>query len=517
MSYCIYLRKSRLDIEAEAHGEGETLERHKTMLLNYAKRNSLPISKIYQEVVSGESIEARPEMQQLLEDVENGMWEGVLVIEVERLARGDAIDQGIVARAFKIHNTKIITPIKIYDPANEFDEEYFEFGLFMSRREYKVINRRIQRGRVQSAKEGRWLAPVAPYGHNRIKIKNDKGYTLEPNKEEAPIVNMMLNMYVNELVGSGVIANRLDAMGIKTRSGKPWSRSAVDDIITNPVHIGMVRWGYKKETKDPKTGQKHRTVKNEYIYVKGMHPAIVDVDLFNKALEIRESRRIKTTKQSLTLQNPLSGTIHCKKCGALMTRLGPNSHCRYDTLKCSNRYCDNVSAPISSIEAALIQNLKIWLKNAEINIEKEYQTQSKNKIRQIGVDSLKNELKTVERQIQKSFDLLEQGIYTTEIFTERNTILNNRKKDIEQKILDLDNQNNKVVSVAHIREKIIPKLKELIESYFSLEDAKAKNTILKTILNDVTYVKEKRNTRGKADNMNFELEIMPKMFSEFQL
>ena len=63
MSYCIYLRKSRLDIEAEAHGEGETLERHKTMLLNYAKRNSLPISKIYQEVVSGESIEARPEMQ----------------------------------------------------------------------------------------------------------------------------------------------------------------------------------------------------------------------------------------------------------------------------------------------------------------------------------------------------------------------------------------------------------------------------------------------------------------------
>lgn len=28
--YCIYLRKSRADLEAKAHGEGETLSRHKT-------------------------------------------------------------------------------------------------------------------------------------------------------------------------------------------------------------------------------------------------------------------------------------------------------------------------------------------------------------------------------------------------------------------------------------------------------------------------------------------------------
>ena len=46
-----------------------------------------------------------------------------------------------------------MTPAKIYDPNNEFDEEYFEFGLFMSRREYKTIKKRLQRGRVSSAKE----------------------------------------------------------------------------------------------------------------------------------------------------------------------------------------------------------------------------------------------------------------------------------------------------------------------------------------------------------------------------
>ena len=146
--YAIYLRKSRADMEAELKGEGETLARHEHILLDLANSKNLKIGKIYREIVSGETIEARPEMKKLLADVKMGKWKGVLVVEVERLARGETMDQGIVAQAFKISETKIITPMKIYDPNNEFDEEYFEFGLFMSRREYKVINRRLQRGRL---------------------------------------------------------------------------------------------------------------------------------------------------------------------------------------------------------------------------------------------------------------------------------------------------------------------------------------------------------------------------------
>lgn len=95
-------------------------------------------------------------------------------MEVERLARGDTIDQGIVAQTFKFSDTKIITPIKTYNPNNEFDEEYFEFGLFMSRREYKTINRRLQRGRMASVKDGKYVANKAPYGYNRIILKTIK-------------------------------------------------------------------------------------------------------------------------------------------------------------------------------------------------------------------------------------------------------------------------------------------------------------------------------------------------------
>ena len=257
MQYCLYLRKSRADSEAEALGEGETLARHEKALLDLAKKLNLNITAIYREIVSGETIAARPVMQQLLQEVEQGIWDGVLVMEVERLARGDTIDQGIVAQTFKFSDTKIITPIKTYNPNNEFDEEYFEFGLFMSRREYKTINRRLQRGRMASVKDGKYVANKAPYGYNRIRIENDKGWTLEINKEEADVVRLIFELYTvgekqsdntfNRL-GTGFIAKRLNTMKVSPKRGKVWVVASIRDILINPVYIGMIRWNWRRST-----------------------------------------------------------------------------------------------------------------------------------------------------------------------------------------------------------------------------------------------------------------------------
>lgn len=104
--YAAYLRKSRANLDAEAHGEGETLARHEHMLLELARKMNICITKIFREIVSGDSIESRPEVQKLLTEIEQGIWTGVLVVDVGRLARGDTIDQGIVSRAFKLSSTK---------------------------------------------------------------------------------------------------------------------------------------------------------------------------------------------------------------------------------------------------------------------------------------------------------------------------------------------------------------------------------------------------------------------------
>lgn len=508
--YCLYLRKSRLEREMEAKGELETLARHEKQLLALAKVKNLPITKIYKEVVSGESIDARPEMQKLLEAVESGEWEGVLVMEIERLARGDTIDQGIVARAFSRHNTKIITPIKTYDPSNEFDEEYFEFGLFMSRREYKTITRRIQRGRVQSAKEGRFLSSVAPYGYDKVKIKSDKGYTLVPNEAEAAVVNLIYEMYLD---GNGmtVIAKELDKKGIKPRYRETWSKSTISDILKNPVYMGKIRWSYRKEGKDYGSNgkiRKTRTVNKNCIYVDGLHKAIISENIFNKAQEVRKNNTRKSVKKDLTLKNPLTGVVFCKKCGAPMTRLGPNSHVKYDTIRCSNRYCNNVSAPLELVEQEILNSIREWMESVLLNTENIYNNFDSG-INEKALESLEKELETITKQIGKTYDLLEQGTYSTEMFTERNKLLSSRYTETENKIKGIREKLKERISADELVNNVFPRIEKLLNLYPTLSDAASRNSILKDLLFKATYEKSERNTKGTAKRKNFAVEIFP--------
>ena len=303
--YSLYLRKSRADLEAEERGEGETLARHEKMLIELARRYGFSIGKIYREIVSGESIEARPVVQELLKDVESGRWKGVLVVEVERLARGDTMDQGRVAKSFKFSNTKIITPIKIYDPNDEFDEEYFEFGLFMSRREYKTINRRLQRGRVSSVKEGKYVGSVAPFGYDRVKLVKDKGYTLAKN-DEAPVVEKMFQLYAYNEIAINEVVRRLNSAGFKPRKAKEWTISAVKDILSNPIYIGKIRWDSRKTVKEYRNGKIVNTrPRNEnYTLCDGLHEPIIDIETWNIVQEKR-SKHTPAVIHNKVVQNPL--------------------------------------------------------------------------------------------------------------------------------------------------------------------------------------------------------------------
>ena len=121
--YDAYLRKSRADMELERLKKFDTLKQHEKFLKDRAKQLGIKIRHIYREVVSGESIQDRPEIQKLLKEIETGSIDGILVVEVERLTRGDAKDQGTVAQALKYSDTKVITLNKIYDPNSDEDEE----------------------------------------------------------------------------------------------------------------------------------------------------------------------------------------------------------------------------------------------------------------------------------------------------------------------------------------------------------------------------------------------------------
>ena len=152
----IYLRKSRADEEAVT--VEDTLRRHKEILLAFAeKQPNMTIYAIYEDVVSGDSLYARPQMLKLLADAETEAFNSVLCMDIDRLGRGATSEQGIILETFKNHNIKIITPRKVYDLNNDLDEEYAEFESFMARRELKTIKRRLHNGTLKSISEGCYL------------------------------------------------------------------------------------------------------------------------------------------------------------------------------------------------------------------------------------------------------------------------------------------------------------------------------------------------------------------------
>ena len=283
--YLIYLRKSRSDASLEAMGV-DVLERHEQILLDLAKRMNLSIGGIYREVVSGESISARPKMQKLLSEVESGRWKGVLVMEVERLARGDTVDQGIVQRAFQYSGTQIVTPAKTYNPENEFDEEYFEFGLFMSRREYKTIRRRMRAGVTAAVKEGKWPFNMAPYGWQRVKLEHARGWTLVPDPEESPVVKLIFQLYTGpDRIGLTHICKYLDARGIKPRSGSQWTESTLIGVLNNIVHDQQVGMGRRRVVKQVQNGSVvHARPHSDYaVTAPGLQPRLIDHNIFLEA------------------------------------------------------------------------------------------------------------------------------------------------------------------------------------------------------------------------------------------
>lgn len=512
-TYAIYLRKSREDIESEKYGESETLARHEKILTTLASTRNLTIGKIYKEVVSGETISERKEMQKLLKDVENEKWTGVLVVEVERLARGDTSDQGRVSKAFKYSHTKIITPVKTYDPDNEFDEEYFEFGLFMSRREYKTINRRLQRGREVSVSEGKFVGNIAPFGYDRVKLKDSKGYTLSINQDEASIVKEIFRLYAFENNTINFVANQLNNMNLKPRISDEWTISSVKDILSNPTYIGKIVWNRRKQKKKTKNGHLiiSRPRNQEYLIYDGLHEPIIDIKTWELVQEKRKQNSPKV-KHSHQVQNPLVGLVFCEKCGKPMQRRPYVKDDKPATLICYNIKCDNISSKLYIVEDKIIESLKIWFENYKVNYEiKNNSSTDNNKILEQSISATKKDLEKENTKLNKIYDFLENGIYSKEEFINRSKFIRDNIRNLKNKLKEYTELLNKNNESKQQKEIMIPKLENVIDLYYKLESDEDKNILLKSILAKVTYLKTEKAIKKDSDPTNFELHIYPKI------
>ena len=486
----LYLRKSRKDKDLEDNGI-DTLERHETILRELAERQGLVVGEVYREVVSGDSIDARPEMQRLLADVHNNKWPGVLVVELERLARGDTKDQGIVAEAFKYSETLIITPAKTFDPNNEFDEEYFEFGLFMSRREYKTIKRRMQAGIKLSVLEGNYLGSITPYGYD-IVDRGRRDRTLAPN-DKAHIVQLIYHWYAEEKVTVCEIARRLTGMGEPTATGLSyWTANAINKILTNDVYVGKVRHGKRKQIKeyDNETG-KLKTVSrktDDFTIADGKHPPLVSAELWQAAQDRRsQNPRIKKNKE---LQNGLSGLLFCKKCGFALhykRRYDHGFKYPYVRHRVDTPECTCVASNYNKVMAAVVSALENYIADFQMKVENGDEGEAVRHAQMIT--DMERNFEALKAKRKKLMEYFENDIYTEEEFLER-------KKDINEEMTMLSARievaKTEKPVVIDYREKII-KFTEVMEAVKNPDTpVKQVNDLLKEIICRIDYTRERR-------------------------
>ena len=495
--YAMYLRKSRADIEMEALGEGETLARHKHMLEALAAKHNITLAQItiYHELVSGDSIDERPEMQRLLADVYAKKYKGVLVVEVERLARGNTKDQGEVADAFQASNTHIITPAKVYDPNNEFDQEYFEFGLFMSRREYKTIKRRLEAGKTQSVMEGNYILSQRIFGYN-IERKSKKERILVPKPDEAEIVKMIFDWYTEDRQSTGWIARKLTDMGIKTMRNRPeWNRGTIRDMLDNVHYIGKVSWHEQSTVKvfDQEKGKlvKKRQYGQEEIY-EGKHVAIISEEQFKKVQDITAIAKASApVKKSTRLVSPLAGLLKCCDCGGHMTYTD-YTNCpsvRYETMarfQHPRRHkCKKKSLDAPTVMNALVETLKVYIEDFTMKMESN-NDQAELIRHQKMIEAMESELVKQEKMKRRLFDSWEadDGTYTKDEFIERKQIYTSAIERIKKQIQEAKNNAPAPVDYS---EQII-NLHAMIDCINDPNiEAKAKNDFLKQYIEYITY------------------------------
>ncbi len=513
--YCIYLRKSRADDNVGNQTTEDVLRRHENALLKLGRKMNLNITKIYREVVSGDTIASRPVVQEMLSAVENGCWDGVLVMEVECLARGDTIDQGIISQTFKYSDTKIITLVKTYNPNNEFDEEYFEFGLFMSRREYKIINRRLQRGRMASVNEGKYVGNKPPYGYDIVKLENAKGYTLAENNAEAQIVQLIFKLFTqgdngSDRIGVSKICNKLQGMGIKPRISKTWSVTTIRDILTNPVYVGKVRWNYRKTVNSIINGQKVkiRPRSKDYTIIDGIHAPIISEEVFNQAQYYINCNKMTPIGKEKHIVNPLAGLIICSECGHRMVRR-PYQNKTPDGLICVTTGCKNVGSMLYLVEERILNTLREWLDGYLLNVQLNLQNDKslEKSIAKSKLSDIETELEKLDTQMSSIYDLLEQGVYSSEVFVERSKTIAEKRNALNEQKQFVEN-TMPINNIDEEQSDFYPRVEKILAMYDEVEDVEKKNAMLKEIIEKVVYTKRKRGTSSNYDN--FELIIYPK-------
>lgn len=252
---------------------------------------------------SGGSIE-RPALQELIDEIEAGNIQAVVVYRLDRLTRSIA-DFYELWKIFEIHGVVFVSATEAFSTDTPTGELFLNLLLSLAQWERQLTKQRVADKIAERSKRGYWNGGNPPFGYDYSKDEK----LLIPNKQEAQIVTNVFELAAQYGTPTE-IAKQLNKDGIKTKSflaikkdgktkmmgGKRWVGQNVTRLVRNAIYKGIIVHG-----------------DNEY---EGRHKALVDSKLWERANKklVEKKPAQSLTRRSNRHEMLLKGILKCDHC-----------------------------------------------------------------------------------------------------------------------------------------------------------------------------------------------------------
>ena len=274
------------------------------------------------EGISGTQVKNRTEFQRMINDALNGKIDIILAKSISRFAR-NTLDTLKYCRELRDKKVDVYFEKENIHTIDLDSEMFLTLYSAFAQAESESTSQNVKLGLKAMMKRGEYVGSPDCYGYDW----NKETKQLDINEEQAEVVRMIFNWYVDGL-GSRRIIRKLEELNIPTYKGnKRWAESSIMGIIHQEKYVGDLIQN-KSYTVSPIT---HKTVINrgekEKYYVKDYHTPIISREVWDKAQEIANKRKEVHTinkqlgySSRLTNKYAFSGKVKCAFCGTNFTR-----------------------------------------------------------------------------------------------------------------------------------------------------------------------------------------------------
>ena len=434
----LYERLSRDDEQA---GESNSILNQKKYLEEYARQKGMRnIRHFCDDGYSGINFN-RPGFAALLEEIEAGRVENLLVKDLSRLGRNYLQVGYYTEILFPKKGVRFIAVNNNVDSANPTDNDFTPFLNIMNEYYAKDTSNKIKAVFKSRMKDGLRCSGSIPYGYKRT---NGDKQTLVVDEPAAEIVRKIFRL-ASQGVGVTAIAEMLTEEKVlipsayaakyspeNCRHKAPidpcrWSATTVGYILDRQEYLGHTVLG-KSICENFKTKQRRAAAPDELMIFPDTHEAIIDQDTWNMARKLRVQKKPRAANG--TYSHRLSGLVYCADCGSRMGFISPDakrSGKHYDSdsaFQCGNyrnqnSECVSHFIKTSALEAAILQAIKAVSKYV-IENEAEFVAQLKavwNESRsrsaangQQELDEAKTRMAELDAKIQQLYDSAISGL-----------------------------------------------------------------------------------------------------------